>query len=191
MATENEASPSPPSIMDGQAHGNQQIKRTPPTPLSELNQPLKKFCAESGIHTALTKQAEGKSVGLMKWFTKCTPAECQAQSKRVDTMAEEALKEYKVMASMQTERRKEEVRERNKLRQQKHREVIYAAEIARGIRSPKGTKQKSKVSIAVSILNNLLTVNVRNQSFIFKMKASKCLLLNFHAHTVHLERSNT
>jgi hypothetical protein len=109
MATENEASPSPPSITDGQAYptGNQRIKRAPPTPLPEPNQSSKKVCVESGIHTALTKQAEGKSVGLMKWFTKCTPAECQAQSKRVNTMAEEALKEYEVMASMQAERQKE------------------------------------------------------------------------------------
>ena len=48
-----------------------------PTPLLELERPSKKICVESGIHMALKKQAEGKSVGLMKWFAKCTPEEHQ------------------------------------------------------------------------------------------------------------------
>ena len=116
---------------------------------------------------ALKKQAEGKSVGLMKWFAKCTPEEHQTRSKQVDKMAEESLKDYEAMASIETERRKQDMREKNRLRQQRHRQAVCAAEISHGIRSPGGTKRKCKVS-TVSTLDALLTVNDgRNQLSIF------------------------
>ena len=61
---------------------------------------------ESGIHTALKKQAEGKSVGLMEWFMKCTSEEHQTQSMQVDAMAGESLKDYEAMVSIETEHQK-------------------------------------------------------------------------------------
>lgn len=139
------------------------------TPLPELERPSKKLCTESGIHKALKKQAEGESVGLMKWFTKQTPEERQTQSKprQVDAVAEESLKDYEAMVRIETERRKQDMREKNRLRQQRHRQAVCATEITCGIRSPGGTKRKLKVSM-VSALDSLLTAkNVRIQWFVF------------------------
>ncbi|KAG6380266.1 hypothetical protein JVT61DRAFT_8358 [Boletus reticuloceps] len=140
------------NTVDGQPHpmSDQRIKRTPSTPLPKSNRPSKKFEVEpAGIHMALKKQSESKSVGLMKWLTKCTPAEYQAQSEKVNAMAEEALKEYEVMVYMQTKHRKKEVQENNKLCQQRCCQAVYAAEIARGVQFPGGTKQKTKVSVVL------------------------------------------
>ena len=48
-------------------------------------------------------------------------------------MAEESLKDYEAMASIETERRKQDMREKNRLRQQRHRQAVCAAEISHGI----------------------------------------------------------
>jgi hypothetical protein len=86
----------------------QWAKHTPSTrpPTPELKPTFKKLRTESAICIALKSHGDGKSVGLMKWFMKATPEECQAREKRVDAMINEGLNEYEAMKSMETKHNK-------------------------------------------------------------------------------------
>lgn len=61
-------------------------------------------------------------------------------------MIKEGFDGYEAMKSAETERCKRETKEKNKIRQRKHCQAIYVAEIGHGVRSPGGTKRKVKVS---------------------------------------------
>ncbi|KAG6369721.1 hypothetical protein JVT61DRAFT_13649 [Boletus reticuloceps] len=106
----------------------------------EPGQPPTKIQVKSVIQMALTNQAEGRSEGLMKWFTKGSPEDSQASSKKVNTMIGESLKDYECMHKMETEHCRHKRCEKNKARQQRHRQRVYAAEIASGIRLSRGSK---------------------------------------------------
>ncbi|KAH0834859.1 hypothetical protein J3R83DRAFT_10486 [Lanmaoa asiatica] len=130
---------------------------TPPTRPStpQTERGSKQLQSKSAINVALQKQANGDSVGLLKWFTKCSPDEFRAQSKHVDALITEGLKDYEEIESMKSEQRQQELQDKNRFRQQKHRQLIYATQIACGERSPGGTKQKTTTSHISSHLCSL------------------------------------
>lgn len=108
----------------------------------KLTQPPTKLRVKSAIQVALTNQAKGQSMGLMRWFTKSSPEDYQAHTKKVNAMISESLEDYESTQRMEVEYDKQEQRKKNRARQQKHRERVYAMEIAHGIRSPGGTKRR-------------------------------------------------
>jgi hypothetical protein len=113
---------------------------TPPSPKKK-----KKPEAESAIRVAISSTGEGPSRGLMKYFRPCMKDEHDAQVQRFTeehhaSMEEERTKERKSKAF-----REEKSREVERLRQQKHRRLKREGEIARGERTPGGTKRKHSV----------------------------------------------
>lgn len=117
--------------------------------------PTKKIRVESAIRVALTKQADGQSKGLMKWFTQSSAADSRKQNKKVDTMISECLEAYQPVHQMEAKRYEHEKRLQNKARQQKHRQKVYADEITRGIRSPRGSKRRRRPHSSVSLLADI------------------------------------
>jgi hypothetical protein len=79
----------------------------------------------------------------------------------MNTVIDEGLEEYKSMQKTMTEHDKQEQREKNKTRQQKHHEKVYTSEIARGIRSPGGTKRRWLHSSA--LLEDITTSNLKSE----------------------------
>lgn len=123
----------------------------PPISPSVPRQPPEKIHVKSAIQIALGHQAQGQSVGLMKWFTRSSPEDYRAHAKKVDAMIDEGIEEYESIQKIGAERCKREQREQGKMRQQKHRQKVYAAEITRGIRSPGGTKRRQQSCFNTSL----------------------------------------
>jgi hypothetical protein len=112
-------------------------RRTSTPPVS----PKKK--SKSAIRIALEKPSRG----LLKFLEKCTPAEHHFQVQRATEDENEQYLQRRERIDIEKTYESGKVRENAKIRQQKHRQMKYDAEIARGERTPHGTKRVRKVTI--------------------------------------------
>jgi hypothetical protein len=89
----------------------------------------------------------------MKFFKKSTREEYNEQVRKHTAEEDERAQDRRETNNAVERRRSEKAKEGARERQQKHRRAIYDSEIAKGKRSPGGTKQKKrKVSTAVYVI---------------------------------------
>jgi YesN/AraC family two-component response regulator len=81
----------------------------------------------------------------MKFLKPCTREELRIQLTTVEAKLDEGWQRAREYEEMADQRRKMVIREENKKRQQKHRQQQHQHKIARGERSPGGTKRNLKV----------------------------------------------
>lgn len=110
--------------------------------------------------------------------------DAQAQDKKVNAMIGEYLEDYKSMHRIEVEQHKHKKHEKNKWRQQKHREKIYAAEVAHGIRSPRGAKHRLgwwlQSSVSLEEISGMLEPLITELSHPYRMFKKKQHLAKKH-----------
>jgi len=91
----------------------------------------------------------------MNFFRPCTKEEYAAQVQRFTEEHHQDMEKREGRDAEARERRDEKVREDERLRQEKHRRLKREDEIARGVRSPGGTKHRvcSTASFSLKKLN--------------------------------------
>jgi hypothetical protein len=114
---------------------------------SPPNSPMKKerkIVSQSTIRTAL-EMSKSTPYGLLKFFHKNSRDEYNEQVWRHTAEENESAQQRKERTDAADQRRAQKVKEGDRKRQQSHHQKTYNAEIAKGERSPGGTKQKRKV----------------------------------------------
>jgi hypothetical protein len=114
-----------------------QITSTPPAS-PEQKKPQRK--EKSAICSALERTSENLPKGLLKYLKKATPEEYKSQVQRDTAKRMDLLCDCEGVEVAAKEERRQQVREGDRLRQQAHRQKKYALEIARGERTPCGSK---------------------------------------------------
>jgi hypothetical protein len=112
-------------------------------PVSPVNKKARRVEAKSAIRTAIE---EGSKKGLMSFFKQSTREEYEAQVRRDTAEAREFVRDREVSLSDKRQHKMNKAREAVRLRKQRQRQRLYDAEIARGERTPQGTKRTRKVS---------------------------------------------
>jgi hypothetical protein len=107
--------------------------------------PRTKESRKSAIHDAIEDQKAGRAQGLMRFLKPCTHEELRTQLIAVEAKLDDGWEQAREYQEMADQRRKMLVREENKKRQRRHRERLRDVEIARGERTPRGTKRNLKV----------------------------------------------
>lgn len=98
--------------------------------------------AQSAIRSAIEMSSEGVPRGLMKFFRPCTKGEYDEQVARFTEEHHGDLEQRAAQEATRNQLRDDKAREGDRIRQQRHRQVKRDNEIARGERTPGGTKRK-------------------------------------------------
>jgi hypothetical protein len=120
------------------------ITSTPPASPEQKKPQLKE---KSAIRSALERTSENSPKGLLKYLKKATPEEYKSQVQRDTAKRMDLLRDCEGVEVAAKEERRRQVREGERLRQQAHRKKKYALEIARGERTPCGSKRKVRGTV--------------------------------------------
>jgi hypothetical protein len=116
------------------------IVSTPPVSPERKKPDLIK--GKSATRSALESASESEPKGLLKYMKKATPEEYKSQVQRDTIERLDLLRDNRESEMAAKEGRRRQVREGDRLRQRAHRQKKYDLEIARGERTPGGSKRK-------------------------------------------------